>query len=276
MITASLIGGAHMIFLDNINHKVASGHLAAALTVGVWKDRILGESTITAVPNSATWVLAGNNLQFSNELMRRNVPIRLDANVANPTLDRPMSTFKHDLTVWLKENRANLLWACHVLGLNWIQKGRPHNVQKHVHSFDAWSRVMGGIFEAAGIDGFLDNIQNYLGNRDEDIDVIRDFAKHLFEKFDTQKMTVREMYENSTNPFGKLDYDLPISGNNEHAQIISLGKFIQTQMVGCTFRIREAGEVGGTDEVLGKLVKIRQRNPSAYVWSVLPPQSPKN
>lgn len=257
-ITSSLIGGSHMIFLDNINHKVASGHLAAALTAGVWKDRLLGESRIVTVPNSATWVLAGNNLQFSHELMRRNVPIRLDANVPNPTLDRGAETFKHELAPWLRENRANLLWACHVLGLNWIQSGRKKGTQRRVQSFDEWSNVMGGIFDAAGIEGFLENVPAYLSERDEEIDVITDFAAHLYKTFEQQRMTVREMYEKSTNAFGKLDFDLPITGNNEHAMITSLGKLIYHTMSGRTFRL--------APDVTGKLVKVRQNNPSAYVW----------
>lgn len=269
MITASLIGGAHMIFLDNINHKVASGHLAAALTAGVWKDRILGESTITAVPNSATWVLAGNNLQFSNELMRRNVPIRLDANVANPTLDRPMEQFKHDLTVWLKENRANLLWSCHILGLNWIQKGRPTNTKKHVHSFDAWSRVMGGIFDAAGIEGFLDNIPNYIGTRDEDRSALDEMMVYLWNTFQETPATPKEIYDacltvgTSLNGHGSFGFAIPINGHDEHGKITSLGKALRTFAEGRTFTL------DADAKLKGKFVRAHRGNPVKYRFLII-------
>jgi hypothetical protein len=268
-ITASLIGGAHMIFLDNINHKVASGHLAAALTAGVWKDRILGESHIVAVPNSATWVLAGNNLQFSNELMRRNVPIRIDANVANPTLDRPMSAFKHDLSPWLKDNRANLLWACHVLGLNWIQKGRPQNVNKHVHSFDAWSRVMGGIFEAAGIEGFLDNVHDYLRTRDEDRSALDEMMVYLWNTFKETPASAKEIYDaclttaQTLNGHGNFGFAIPINGHDEHGKITSLGKSLRTHAEGRTFILDP--ETG----LKGKFVRAYRGNPVKYRFLVL-------
>jgi hypothetical protein len=258
-ITASLLGGSPMIFLDNINHKVASGHLAAALTAGVWKDRILGESRIVAVPNTATWIIAGNNLQFSHELMRRNVPIRIDANVPNPTQDRCAQDFKYDLTPWLKDHRTKLLWSAYVLGRNWIQKGKPSG-KKRIHSFDAWSNVMGGIFEAANIPGFLENIPNYLGNRDEDAGSFEEFARHLYETFKENPMTIGKMYELSLNPMtNRFNFELPLAGNTDHAQITALGKLVHAMMSGHTFRLTDDG-------LTGKLIKTRERNPAMYRW----------
>src|SRR5262249_47921999 len=41
-ITAALLAGASMMFVDNVEHPLSSSALAAALTSPVWNDRILG------------------------------------------------------------------------------------------------------------------------------------------------------------------------------------------------------------------------------------------
>lgn len=170
-ITATLREGAATVFLDNINHKMDHGPFASALTSGNWKGRLLGVSTNIDVPVRATWILAANSGKFSEELMRRIVPIRLDAATPNPSRDRPVSWYKHpDLHGWLDDNREHLVWACHVLIKNWLQAGAPNGTQM-MQSFNSWSRTMGGILDCAGLEGFLENIPAYLDNRvDEDDD----------------------------------------------------------------------------------------------------------
>ena len=184
-ITATLRSGAPIIFLDNINRKVDSGDLAAALTSGVWRDRILGQTEIVTIKVTSMWILAGNGLEFSSELLRRNVPVMMDAGEARPA-QRDLSMFKyHPLQEWVKKHRPELIWACQTLVANWFAKGTPKG-QKYIHSFDHWSMVMGGIFEAAGIKGFLDNVNDYLGAEDQDTSNSSQIAQILIERFGGQ------------------------------------------------------------------------------------------
>jgi hypothetical protein len=235
-ITATLREGSSIIFIDNINRHVDSGDLAAALTSGVWRDRILGQSETVTIPITSMWLMAGNNLTFSHELMRRNVPIRMDAATPNPAHDRGRNEFKHfPLQPWLLANRSMLVWACHVLIANWIAKGRPEG-NAFVHSFDQWSMVMAGILEAAGIEGFLDNVTNYLEMKDDEQAGNGSVAQLIASERGTEEFTTSEAVLALRDKMSQQWLvELPIQGNTEAAQLASFGKWFKKNMVGATF-----------------------------------------
>lgn len=83
-ITAKLRQMPAMAVIDNINSEIDSAALAAALTAPFWEDRILGVSEIVRTPIRCVWVATGNNPQFSREIARRIVRIRLDAKRDRP------------------------------------------------------------------------------------------------------------------------------------------------------------------------------------------------
>ena len=77
--------------------------MCSVLTQESWRDRILGKTGTATVPTNTTWIATGNNPEFSNEMMRRLVRIRLA-----PQTDRPWqrSGFRHpDLIAWVRANR---------------------------------------------------------------------------------------------------------------------------------------------------------------------------
>jgi hypothetical protein len=79
---ACLMAGDRSIWFDNVPDgiKVRSAVLEAFLTSAVWKDRKLGESVTTGIPNKTVLVASGNNLTPVAALARRSIVIRLDAN----------------------------------------------------------------------------------------------------------------------------------------------------------------------------------------------------
>ena len=128
---------------------------AAALTSTFWVDRLLGINDIARLPNRALWLATGNNIELSNELARRSVWIRLDARV-----DRPWERdgFRHPyLGLWVRENRHELVWALLALCQNWLAAERPAWNGQLLGSFESWSEVVGGVLQAAGIQGFMSN-----------------------------------------------------------------------------------------------------------------------
>jgi hypothetical protein len=182
-ITATLRDGAGIIFIDNLSRKVDSGELAAALTAGNWRDRILGKSETVTIKMLAMWLFAGNNAPFTPELMRRNIPIRIDAAVENATQDRGQECFKYfPYQPWLINHRPKLVWSCHTVIQHWLACGRPRGAATF-HSFDAYADVMSGILYQAGFDGFLANIPDYLALKNEDSGVAKEWAQLIFEKF---------------------------------------------------------------------------------------------
>ena len=147
--------GNPMIFFDNINHSVDSGVLASAMTTNTFKARSLGTNDSIKAEVRCAFVFTGNNVSLSPELIRRLVMIDLDANMVAPE-DR--ENFKYDpLLSHIRKNRIEVVNACLTLIQNWISKGKPSFSGKVLNSYEEWSRVMGGILEAAGFNGFLAN-----------------------------------------------------------------------------------------------------------------------
>jgi hypothetical protein len=178
-ITAILMSGTSIILLDNITAPVNSAHLAAALTAETWFDRVLGQSRMVEVSNRALWLATANNPQVSMEMARRCVRIRLV-----PPEERPWerTDFKHDpIRAWALKNRSALVYAILVLVQHWCAEGRPPG-RKGMGSFEQWVRVTGGILEAAGVDGFLANTQEFYAAADYENQEWRRFVEQWWER----------------------------------------------------------------------------------------------
>jgi len=157
MVTAELSKSRPIVLLDNIKERktLDSSALAAVVTTDPWTDRILGESRMVSLPNKALWLITGNNPALSDELTRRCVRIRIDAQ-----LDQPWrrTGFRHDpITTWAKAHRPRLVSAALTLIQAWVSAGRPAGAHR-LGSFESWSQTVGGILEVAGVTGFLTNL----------------------------------------------------------------------------------------------------------------------
>ncbi len=159
MLTSFFSDGDSHLQLDNVRH-LNSPSLLAALTSTLYKDRLLGTNRTGEFENRLVWLATCNNIAGNDELTRRSIWIRMDAGVERPAA---REGFCHpDLAKWAKANRGALIGAALTLIRAWVQAGEPDypGPAKPLGSFEAWTRVMGGILTCAGIRGFL-------GNRDE-------------------------------------------------------------------------------------------------------------
>lgn len=223
-ITSVLLEASPTFYLDNINYRIDSSALASAVTTSWWTDRILGSTKTVRVPVKHTWIFAGNNPTMSNEIARRCIRIRLDAKVERPEL---RTNFKHkDLEGWVRKNRSQLIWACLTLIQNWIAKGKPEaSVTKG--SFEPWSRTLGGVLEAAGIGGFLQNDGELRDAADEEGGAIKMMLEIWWENFRESPATIGGTGANLYDMIQDEDIPLPIVGNNESNLKISFGKYIR-------------------------------------------------
>jgi len=154
-LTSVLANGQNIVFFDNISHSVDSGELASAMTAKVYAARILGKSQTMNVEVRCAWVLTGNTVRLSNELIRRLVMIDLDTRESSP---EKRTGFRHaDIRGWVEKHRGRLVWACLTLIQNWIAKGMVEQTDNILASYENWSRVMGGVLRDAGILGFMGN-----------------------------------------------------------------------------------------------------------------------
>jgi hypothetical protein len=154
---------------------------ASNVSEGRVRTRLLGSSRMIEAEVRHTWIAAANNIKGTSEILRRMVMIELDAKTPNP---EKRSGFRHaDLEAWVNEHRPELVWAILTLVQNWIAKGMKPWSGKAKASFEAWSRVMGGILRDAEIRGFLENedrLRSYgATGGDSGIEV---FIQHLAER----------------------------------------------------------------------------------------------
>ncbi len=216
-ITAKLIAGSQFFLIDNVNRRLDSGELAAALTLARWEDRLLGESRTIILPVECVWLATGNSVKTSREIARRLVRINLDAKIEDPW---SRTNFKHkSIREWAKENRGRLIWAALTLVQAWIAEGKPPGHQV-LGMFESWAKVMGGIFDVAGIPGFLSNLREMHRESDEETEAWQEFLNAWWEKFGNQVATTGMLYDLAI----KNDLLLPILGSgSERSQKTILG-----------------------------------------------------
>ena len=242
-ITTGLLSGKSHIWFDNINKRVDSGSLAAALTAGEWQDRLLGGNTETIIPVRCTWTGTGNNTQLSDELIRRTVYIRIVSELENP---QERTGFRHpDLPGWIATNRPRLIAAVLTLVKAWIAAGMPAYSGKPLGSYENWCRVLGGILETVGIPGFLGNRNELSQKTNPDRDKWAGFLESWHAKFKDASVGVADLYENPDGSNGvAIDAGL-VDGNRDksRSEKVSLGKAIieRRDRVFGQFRIVSSG-----------------------------------
>ena len=227
-ITSALIAGKQVILVDNVIHRLDSSALAAAWTGNIWDDRIIGQKEKANIPIRCVWVMTGNNIAVSTELARRCIRIRL-----TPHTDRPeeRNDFRHaDLLLWCAEKRAELVRAAHVIIRWWVQQCMPAaKLPRPLGSYERWTRVMGGILEAAGYQKFIANYREFQGRAD-----LERTARALFcaTWFDWSQMEAgRETVSTSELvPIAEGIEGLPIKGANERALQTSLGIWLKANV----------------------------------------------
>ena len=166
-LTSQLLRGSTLIVIDNVAGKLSYPSLEQFVTTARWSDRILGKSKTIDLPQSATIVATGNNLQPAGDMVRRCYLIRLDAKMRRP-FER--TNFRHpDLEEWVIDNRVALIRALLVIARNWYAMGQPPSPKRHkLGGFERWVNGIGGMLAAAGIEGFLENQGKLYEAIDED------------------------------------------------------------------------------------------------------------
>ena len=165
-ITAQLLQGASIIAVDNVRGRLQSAPLEQALTTSLWQDRVLGKSQQVELPQRATWIATGNNVQPKGDMKRRVYPIRMDAEMERPWMGRDFEI--NNLQQWTKDHRGDLVAALLTLARGWFSAGQPAPQTELIGSFEKWTRTVGGILEHAGITSFLDNLDEMLETVDDE------------------------------------------------------------------------------------------------------------
>jgi hypothetical protein len=145
------------------------------------------------------------------------VRCRLDAKVEEPWR---RTGFKHDdLPKWVAAQRGELIWACLILVQNWLAKGRPESTAR-LGTYENWSKIVGGILATAGIEGFLDDLDQLYDRADAQRGTWRAFIAQWVNTFGIKPVKVSELWPLAV---GLEDWDWGRS-ETEQGQKIALGR----------------------------------------------------
>jgi hypothetical protein len=159
-LTTVLWRGSPVVVMDNVSGRLESEHLCRALTGQIYSARIMRTQEQVDLPVCCSWVATGNNIQVDSDMARRCYWVRLNAKRTNP---EQRSDFKHpELKTWALENRSQLLGALLTMARAWFVAGKPAPKMQPVASYESWSFIIGGILQYAGVDGFLENAEEFL------------------------------------------------------------------------------------------------------------------
>jgi hypothetical protein len=174
---AAVVSGSPLILIDNLDQTLASTSLASAITSESIDGRILGKSQLLTLPQRATWIATGVNLDFSGDLPRRCYLIRLESKLSKP---HQRGSFKHPrLKAWLKQNRSRLVAGVLTLCKAWYAAGCPKSKTPNFGSFESWAETVGSILSFAGVKSFLENLDTFQENADQDSLAWEEFLKAL-------------------------------------------------------------------------------------------------
>jgi hypothetical protein len=198
VITSTFESGASLRVFDEA-HVIGGHSLARALTSIVYTDRILGSSRMVRYPNSATWVALGNNVRVFGDVVRRVYRIAIRPVGPKPE-NRPATAFRHfDLSSWTRQNRHRLVEAVLTLVRAWFVAGQPSAYRDAgFGSFESWDRVVGGILQVAGVEGFLDNLEHWRSETDHESDAWTAHLEQLLGVFGEATFTTAEAVESIT------------------------------------------------------------------------------
>jgi hypothetical protein len=198
-ITATLLEGATMITIDNLEGKLDSPSVASVLTSPSWKDRILGVSKSAELPQRASWLATGNNIVLGGDLPRRCYLVRIDAKTSKPW--ERTGWRNPDLRQWAVEHRGELIAALLMLVRGWFSSGRPDYIIPHLGSFESWCGIVGNVLSHAGYPDFLGNQQDLYDNNDSDGGQWEAFFEAWDSVFDNRQITVSDMIRELANNF---------------------------------------------------------------------------
>lgn len=175
-----------LILLDNLTGRVNSDNLKRLITspkeTGL---RLLGGNNVIHPPPGLVLYGTANNPEIQEEVMRRILPIRLNARMENPA---SRGDFKRkDLVEWVRSNQAPLRSLLYSIFASWIQHGAPIvGAPVNFTGFARWADICYSLMLFCGFDfanEFLANRERRLRGSDPEREEARAFieawAKHL-------------------------------------------------------------------------------------------------
>jgi hypothetical protein len=147
--------------------------------------------------------------------------------------------FRHDpLLAWVSQQRGALIWAAMTLVQHWFATGQRLFTARRLGSFERWSGIVGGILEAAGVAGFLSNLESFAAKADDDAADWTAFIGAWWDRYTTTPVTTRALHLVARDTFPALLGD----GKTEKAEQTKLGAALK-ERTGWVFDLPGSGTV---------------------------------
>lgn len=149
LLASYALSGPPAIVLDNVKGLFGGAAVEQTLTSMSVEFRILGASEIRTLPWRAVVMISGNNLDLTDDMIRRTLLSRLESPLEDPTT---RTDFKHaDLPQYVIDNRPRLAVAALTILRAYACKGFP-STGVRMASYGAWAKVVASAIVYAGGD----------------------------------------------------------------------------------------------------------------------------
>jgi hypothetical protein len=147
LLSTYAISSPQALVIDNIKGTLGGGKLEATLTSISVEFRMLGVLELRSLPWRSVILLSGNNIQLTEDMIRRTLMSRLESPLERPT-DR-VDFKRTELLSWVISGRPRLVvlaltilraYACH----GWPDTG------VRIATYQSFARVVGGAIRFAG------------------------------------------------------------------------------------------------------------------------------
>jgi hypothetical protein len=212
-ILAVALEGAPVVLLDNVDGRLGSRSLAAALTAETWKDRLLGASAMVEAPLRVVWIATGNNIGFRGDLGRRVVPVDMTTDQEHPE-DRPAEGFTHPrLLQHVAQVRPQLVAAALTVLRGYHQAGRPaHRCPGRMGSFETWDDLIRGACVWAALADPTGGRERVRAEDDTDRAGLGAALEACAEAFDVATFTAAQVVQRAENDAALRDAMLELTG----------------------------------------------------------------
>jgi putative DNA primase/helicase len=131
------LAGHPIITLDNCHAALAGDFLCQLTERPLLQLRALGSSDKIRVTNTYTTLATGNNAAVADDMVRRTISCRLDANAERPE----NREFRQNPVVMICQARGKYVAACLTIGRAYLTAGKPRPLPS-LPSYEAWSGVV--------------------------------------------------------------------------------------------------------------------------------------
>lgn len=216
-ITASLIMGGTIMYVDNVNEFMDSASIASLITSAVYVGRLLGFSKLVPLPNQTTVVGTANNPKMTGEIAKRTVPIVLQPRTNSP---ETRTGFAHpDITAYVLSVRPKILATLIGMIESWRAAGAPKS-SVAFGGFERWAQIVGGIMEFHGFSAWMKNYRAWSQRANPRGQDMSAFAAEWWRAHGPSLVAAKDLFALAES--NEWFIDLP--GRDEKAKLVSFSK----------------------------------------------------